>query len=138
MGQGIATEILHQHVRGLVEGHQREPIFPADDPRQVGQGAADDLHAAAPAHARRGVDQQYQVYGRVFGILGLPGLDADLQEAKALAADGRWSARHDQAEALVRRPGEVVIDGRQNSSLRMRSAGRQIVPFQVTPRQLVA
>ena len=136
--QGIATQILHQHVRGLIEGHQRQPIFRADDPRQIAQGAADDLHAAAPTHARRSIDQQHQVQRRVPGMIGLPGLDADLQEAKALAADGRRPARHDQAQALMLRLGEVVIHRRQELLGANAIGRRPFVPLQVTTRQLIA
>ena len=68
----------------------------------------------------------------------LPGLDADLQEAKALAADGRWPARHGQAKALVLRLGEVVIDRRQELLGANAIGRRPLVPLQVTTGQLVA
>ena len=96
----VAAEILHEHMRRLVERDERDAVVRSQQIRQAGQCAADDFHAAAPAHARRSIYQQHQVQRRMAGV-ALPCLHADVEQRETLAADGRRPAGRRQAQSAV-------------------------------------
>ena len=68
----------------------------------------------------------------------LPRLHAHLQEPKALAAKGRRSAGHGDCQGLLRRMGEVVVDGGEEIFRADLVRRRQLLLLKPSPRQLEA